>query len=148
MARLSWLEVLQTNPILYRTCLAWLTAQGSKVVLAWIKAGRFNWERVSGAGGMPSTHSAVVSSLAAGVIRHTGFASPYTAITVVFALIVMYDATGVRQAAGKQAEALNKMIGHFMLHGHISEEPLKELIGHTRVEVLVGALLGILIAYA
>ena len=148
MAGLSWLELLQTNPILYRACLAWLTAQGSKIILAWMKAGKFNWERVTGAGGMPSTHSAVVSSLAAGVIRFTGFTSPYTAITVVFALIVMYDATGVRQAAGKQAEALNKMIGHFMLHGHIGEEPLKELLGHTRVEVLIGALLGILIAYA
>jgi acid phosphatase family membrane protein YuiD len=148
VAELSWIDILETNPILYRTCLAWLVAQGSKVILAWIKAGRFSWERVTGAGGMPSTHSAVVSSLAAGVIRVTGFRSPYTAITVVFALIVMYDATGVRQAAGKQAEALNKMIGHFMLHGHIGEEPLKELLGHTRVEVLVGALVGILIAYA
>ncbi len=145
---MSWIDALQTNPILYRACLAWLAAQGSKVVIAWVKAGKFSWERVTGAGGMPSTHSAVVSALVAGVIRFTGFTSPYTAIAVVFALIVMYDATGVRQAAGKQAEALNKLIGHFMLHGHIGAEPLKELIGHTRVEVLVGTLLGILIAYA
>lgn len=144
---MAWLDLLQSNPILYRASLAWLIAQSSKVIIAWAKAGKFSWERVTGAGGMPSTHSSLVSALAAGVIRFTGFTSPYTAITVVFALIVMYDATGVRQAAGKQAEALNRLIHHFMLHGHISEEPLKELLGHTRVEVVVGAALGIFIAY-
>jgi len=127
--------------------LAWLIAQGLKVLIAWIRVGKFDWERVTGAGGMPSAHSAIVSALSAGAIRFTGFESPLTAITITFALIVMYDATGVRQAAGKQAEALNRIIEQFRLHKHVSEIPLKELLGHTPVEVLAGALLGITIAY-
>lgn len=140
-------DAIKSNPILYRAMLAWLIAQGSKVIIAWAKAGRFDWERVTGAGGMPSAHSAIVSALSTAAIRFTGFQSPITAITLTFAMIVMYDATGVRQAAGKQAEALNKIIHQFRLHKHISEIPLKELLGHTPVEVLVGAMLGIAIAF-
>jgi len=140
-------ELLASNPILTRAMLAWLISQGLKVTISWFHAGRINWERFVGAGGMPSVHSAVVSSLSAGVIRYTGFASPLSAVTIIFALIVMYDAAGVRQAAGKQAEVLNKIIEQFMLHKHVSEIPLKELLGHTPVEVLAGALLGISIAY-
>ena len=144
---MSFWQLVSSNPILTRAIVAWLVSQGFKVAIAWIKAGRFDWERVVGAGGMPSAHSAIVSCLSAAVIRYTGFGSPLTAVTITFALIVMYDAAGVRQAAGKQAEVLNKIIEQFMLHKHVSEIPLKELLGHTPFEVLVGAILGITIAY-
>lgn len=140
-------RTLTSNPILYRAILAWWISQGLKVLINWISDRRFNWERLIGAGGMPSAHSAIVSALSAGSIRFTGFESPLTAVTITFALIVMYDAAGVRQAAGKQAEVLNKIIEQFRLHKHVSEIPLKELLGHTPVEVLAGALLGIAVAY-
>lgn len=144
---MSFFHTLRTNPILYRALLAWLISQGLKVIIAWVKAGRVDLERLTGAGGMPSAHSAIVSALSAGAVRFTGFDSPLTAITITFALIVMYDAAGVRQAAGKQAEVLNKIIEQFRLHKHVTEIPLKELLGHTPVEVLAGSLLGIAIAY-
>lgn len=135
-----------SNPILNRAMAVWLVSQTSKFAVSYFKAGTLNWERFVGAGGMPSAHSAVVSCLLAGVIRYTGFGSPLTAVTFVFAMIVMYDATGVRQAAGKQAEVLNKIIEEFRLHKQVTEIPLKELLGHTPIEVIVGAALGILFA--
>ena len=135
-----------SNPILNRAMAVWLLSQATKFTVSYLQAGTVNWERFVGAGGMPSAHSAVVCCLLAGVIRYTGFASPLTAATFVFAMIVMYDATGVRQAAGKQAEVLNKIIEEFRLHKQVSEMPLKELLGHTPVEVIVGGVLGIAFA--
>jgi len=140
---MPWLEFVTENPILYRSIIAWAIAQGLKVAVAWRRAGYFSWERLYGAGGMPSAHSAIVCSLVASVVRTTGFASTYSAIVIIFALVVMYDATGVRQAAGKHAEALNKIIIQSRLNGHVSEIPLKELLGHTPLEVLAGAMLGL-----
>jgi len=142
---MPWLEILTVNPILLRSLLAWSIAQGLKVAVAWYKSGYFSWERLYGAGGMPSSHSAIVCSLVASVIRVEGFASTYTAVALIFAFIVMYDATGVRQAAGKHAEALNKIIIQSRLNGHVSEIPLKELLGHTPLEVLAGAILGLIV---
>jgi len=142
---MPWLELLTNNPILYRTLIAWSIAQGLKVIVAWRKAGYFSWERLYGAGGMPSAHSAIVCSLVSSVIRTEGLASTYAAIVITFALVVMYDATGVRQAAGKHAEALNKIIIQSRLNGHVSEIPLKELLGHTPLEVFAGAVLGLVI---
>ena len=142
---MPWLELVTHNPILYRSMIAWAIAQGLKVVFAWRKTGYFSWERLYGAGGMPSAHSTVVCSLVASVIRVEGFASSYSAVAIIFAFIVMYNATGVRQAAGKHAEALNKIIIQSRLNGHVSEIPLKELLGHTPLEVLAGAVLGLVV---
>ena len=139
-------DALFSNPILNRAMAVWLVSQAVKFAVSFVKAGTVNWERFVGAGGMPSAHSAVVSCLLAGVIRYTGFASTLTAVTFVFAMVVMYDAAGVRQAAGKQAEVLNKIIEEFRLHKHVSEIPLKELLGHTPIEVIAGAALGIAFA--
>jgi acid phosphatase family membrane protein YuiD len=96
------------------------------------------------AGGMPSSHAALVCALATGAALQNGFDSTAFAICVALAMIVMYDATGVRQAAGKQAAILNQIIDE-LFQGHpISEQRLKELLGHTRFQVIVGALMGIL----
>ena len=144
---MSIFETLASNPILARTFMAWFISQSLKVIISWIQAGRISWERFIGAGGMPSVHSAIVTCLSAAVIRHIGYESPLAAVTIVFAAIVMYDAAGVRQAAGKQAEVINKIIEQFRLHKQVTEIPLKELLGHTPTEVLAGGLLGIVIAY-
>lgn len=108
----------------------------------------FNFRRFFGAGGMPSSHSAFVSSLATLVGINNGFSSDLFAVTAVFSLITMYDATGVRRAVGKQATVLNRLIRDLsrthdreLIYGE-----LKELVGHTPVEVFAGALLGIAIA--
>ena len=97
---------------------------------------------------MPSAHSALVTALAVGVGQTMGWGSPIFAATAVFAIIVMYDAAGVRQAAGKQARLLNQIIDElFQGHADFSEDRLKELLGHTPVQVIVGSILGVVIAW-
>ncbi|PSB13258.1 acid phosphatase, partial [filamentous cyanobacterium CCP2] len=100
-------------------------------------------------GGMPSAHSALVTSLAAGVGQTNGWASGEFAIAFVFAIIVMYDAAGVRQAAGKQARILNQIVDELFSgdHAKFSEERLKELLGHTPVQVIAGSILGVLVSW-
>ncbi len=108
---------------------------------------KIDFTRFVGPGGMPSSHSAFVTSLTVGVALKEGLNSTAFAMAVVFALIVMYDAAGIRRAAGRQAVILNKIVDELFHHGHVKEERLKELLGHTPVEVFVGAILGGLIAY-
>ena len=96
---------------------------------------------------MPSSHSAFVSALATGIGLTDGWAASTTALAIVFALVVMYDAAGVRLAASKQAATLNKMVEELFGEGEFHHERLKELIGHTPVEVIVCALLGIAVGY-
>ena len=99
-----------------------------------------------GTGGMPSSHSAGVSALAISVGYQVGFHTPAFAVALMFALVTMFDAQGVRRAAGRQAVALNKLIDELYLKGQMNQERIKELLGHTPVEVLVGAALGGMIA--
>jgi acid phosphatase family membrane protein YuiD len=125
---------------------AWAIAQFLKGVWVLFKDRRINFRRFVGAGGMPSSHSAFVTSLGTAIGNISGWRSPLTALAWVFALIVMYDAAGVRWAAGKQAEILNRIVDDIYHNGRVREERLKELLGHTPVEVLAGALLGIIVA--
>lgn len=134
------------NQVLQVSVLAWFVAQFLKVIIVLIKEKRIDWERFFGSGGMPSSHSAFVMALATSVGKKHGFDSTIFAVSLVFAFIVMYDAAGVRRAAGKQAEVLNKIIEDAKNHRPIGEEKLKELIGHTPFEVIIGALLGVLIS--
>ena len=152
--------------------LAWLIAQVLKTLI------NFVWERMVGAGGMPSSHSALVCSLTVALSRKLGFTSPEFALSLVFAAVVMYDAMGVRRAAGEQAKVLNKIVAMtsdniremfapqkksdirnlFIRRKNMEKDPeeerkreegkalLKELLGHTPLEVLAGALLGIAVA--
>lgn len=135
------------NHTLRVSLLAWLIAQVLKVIFSIISVGKVDLTRLVGAGGMPSSHSALVMALAVSVGQDAGWDTPLFTIALVFAFVVMYDAAGVRRAAGKQAEAINQIINDIYRGEQISQERLKELIGHTPVEVLAGALLGIIIAF-
>ena len=130
------------------TCvLAWFIAQFIKVILTLIKDKKVDFRRFVGSGGFPSSHASLVTSLATAVGLIDGFDSTAFAITVVLALVVMYDAAGVRRAAGQQARILNKIVEEWE-RGDFShtETKLKELLGHTPVEVVAGAILGAVIA--
>ena len=158
--------------------LAWLIAQVLKTLINFLLTKEFVWERMVGAGGMPSSHSALVCSLTVALSRKLGFTSPEFALSLVFAAVVMYDAMGVRRAAGEQAKVLNKIVAMtsdniremfapqkksdirnlFIRRKNMEKDPeeerkreegkalLKELLGHTPLEVLAGALLGIAVA--
>ena len=173
------LSLLTSNYLINVAFLAWFLAQVIKTALNAFVNRKFNAERLVGAGGMPSSHSALVCALAIGTCRKMGFSSPEFALALAFAAVVMYDAMGVRRAAGEQAKVLNKLVFGFpdiweMINNYATaiknketpvlalppEEPdedetdenafgdkaLKEFLGHTPLEVLAGALLGILVA--
>lgn len=130
------------------TCLiSWFTAQLLKVIFTLIKDKRIDFRRFVGSGGMPSSHSSFVTSLATAVGLERGFAGPEFAIATVLALIVMYDAAGVRRAAGQQARILNKLVAEWEKADYAkTDKRLKELLGHTPKEVFAGAVLGVVIA--
>ncbi|MCA2653041.1 divergent PAP2 family protein [Microcystis sp. M061S2] len=135
------------NQILLISLLACFTAQGLKALIELIRDGKVSLRYLVSSGGMPSAHSALVGALATGVGLQMGWSSAEFAIAALFAVIVMYDAAGVRQAAGKQARILNQIIDEMFQEGkEFNEERLKELIGHTPFQVLVGLSLGIGIA--
>jgi hypothetical protein len=135
------------NHVLLIAVAASLIAQTLKLVFELVRHGKVNFRTLVETGGMPSAHSAFVTALATAVGVTSGWDSPEFAIAFVFALIVMYDAAGVRQAAGKQARILNQIVDEFF-HDHIAfnEARLKELLGHTPFQVIVGCLLGVVIA--
>ncbi|MCL2827123.1 MAG: divergent PAP2 family protein [Oscillospiraceae bacterium] len=134
------------NPFLISAVTAWLTAQIIKTILYLLYFREFNFERMWGSGGMPSAHSATVCALAVAAGLHDGFDDYPFAIATVFALVVMYDACGVRRAAGQHAKMLNKLEEIIFSKDFSPEDRLKELIGHTPLQVLAGAMLGIVIA--
>jgi len=135
------------NQILVVALLACFTAQGLKVIIELIKDRSLNFRYLVSTGGMPSAHSALVGALAAGIGQTMGWSSPEFAIACLFAVIVMYDAAGVRQAAGKQAKILNQITDELFQEQHnLNEEKLKELLGHTPFQVVVGLALGIAIS--
>lgn len=139
--------MLLKNPILITALSAWFTAQTMKIIVMIFVTKRLDIKKLISAGGMPSSHSAMVTSIATAIGKIEGWYSPITALAVVFALIVMYDAAGVRRSAGRHAEIINIIIREFFQHKRIiKEDKLKELIGHTPTEVFAGGFLGILIA--
>ncbi len=135
------------NPILVPALLAWTVAQTSKVPVEWARYRRLNLGLLISAGGMPSSHAALVSAMAMAVGLREGLTSTAFAISAIVALIVMYDAAGVRRAASIQARILNQILEEVFAGRPLSEQRLKELIGHTPMEVVVGALLGLGIAW-
>lgn len=140
----EFLRELASNHVMKISFWAWITAQFLKVPFNILLYGKLDLGRLIGSGGMPSSHSALVVALAVGVGRDLGWDSPAFAIAAVFSSVVMYDAAGVRRAAGKQAEVINQIINDIYHGTQISQERLKELIGHTPVEVMIGALIGLL----
>lgn len=134
-----------TNKYLYVPCILWFAVQTFKVMYELIKTKKFNFKRIMGAGGMPSSHSAVVVSLATLVGKYEGVDSSIFAVATIFAFIVMYDAAGVRRAAGKQAKLLNKIIQTPGLSYLEVQEKLVEVLGHSPIQVIVGATLGLIV---
>ncbi len=143
---LSIIKGIISNHILMVTLLAWAFAQTIKVVLGVLRTKRFDFRWFIGTGGMPSAHAAGSSALATIIGFDCGFDSTYFALAAVFAMVTMFDAQGVRYSTGKQAAILNKLLDDIYWKGKIEEKRLKELIGHTPVEVLMGSLIGILLA--
>lgn len=140
------MDSLFGNSVLGACVLAWMLAQFSKPLINYVHSRRFNLRHFVSAGGMPSSHSAVVVALATRVGMETGLSSVPFALASVFAAVVMYDAAGVRRAVSLQARVLNRMLTEMIEAQHFNEERLRELIGHTPFEVFVGALLGALSA--
>jgi acid phosphatase family membrane protein YuiD len=139
-------DALIGNDVLGACIVAWLVAQFSKPLLHYAHTRRLNLRYLVTAGGMPSSHSAVVVALATRVGIDTGLSSVLFAVSVVFAAVVMYDAAGVRRAVSVQARILNRMLEEMIEAQHFNEERLRELVGHTPFEVFVGALIGALSA--
>ena len=143
----SAVKALLSNHILVSAVLAWAAAQIIKTVLVYLKTKELDLERLFGSGGMPSSHTAFVVAMATAAAMVEGLASSTFALSFILASIVMYDAAGVRQAAGQQARVLNRLIKQLRSEHILPERELKELLGHTPLEVLAGAVLGFLIAY-
>ncbi len=143
---MNFFNELVQNKVLIIAIIAWFVAQILKVLLSIIKNKEIDFTRFVGSGGMPSSHSSFSMALTTSIGKIYGWSSPLFAVSLSFSLIVMYDAAGVRRAAGKQAEILNKIVHDIHYNKKITEERLIELLGHTPVEVFMGALLGIIIA--
>ena len=142
----SILEVLQ-NHVLFAALIGWFVAQGLKIPIHYLVEHEWDIHRFHGSGGMPSSHSALVVSAAVMVGSVYGFDSALFALAVVLSLIVMYDAAGVRRETGTQATVINQILKDMLLNGKkISDEELKELVGHKPVEVAGGALVGFVVA--
>jgi acid phosphatase family membrane protein YuiD len=132
--------------VLVGCVIAWAIAQVSKTLIHFVQTRRLNLRYLVVAGGMPSSHAAVVVSLATRVGIETGLSSVSFAVAAIFAAVVMYDAAGVRRAVSLQARILNRMLTEMIEAQRFNEDRLRELIGHTPFEVFVGALLGALTA--
>ena len=127
------------------TFLVWFGIQLFKFIYDLVKSKKFNFKRLMQAGGMPSSHSGVVISLTTMIGKNVGINSPLFAVALIFSFIVMYDAAGVRRAAGKQAKLLNKIVETPGLTSLQVSERLVEVLGHTPVQVIVGAAIGVIV---
>jgi acid phosphatase family membrane protein YuiD len=140
------LLVLFQNKTLIAGIIAWAIAQLIKIPLDYLRTRRWNWALLFTTGGMPSSHSALVTATTLAIGLYYGFDNPVFALGVAFTMIVTYDAAGVRQQAGIHAQRIN-IIFEELLRGHpISEDDLREVLGHTPLEVTGGILLGLVVA--
>ena len=145
-------ELLSMNEILTVSLLGWFTAQVLKTIINFILLGKFQLERMWGDGGMPSAHSATVCAMVIATARSVGFSSPIFAVASVVAIITMHDAMGVRRETGEQAKVLNKMLEQWIEvteknNPFLQNMHLKEMVGHTPLQVMAGFALGILVGF-
>jgi acid phosphatase family membrane protein YuiD len=139
-------EAILQNKALISALIAWLLAQGLKVPFEYLRSRRWSWAMLLYAGGMPSSHSALMVGATHAIGLHYGFDQPVFALGVAITMIVIYDAAGVRRQAGMHAERINLLFEE-LLRGHMwNEQELREVIGHTPLEVTGGALLGIIVS--
>jgi len=141
----SFLSLFRQPWFLAPLC-GWLVAQCAKMLVGFLRTGRADFSYLASTGGMPSAHSAAVSALATAVGVCVGFRSPLFSTAALFAIVVMFDAATVRRAAGAQARLLNDILDEIFREHHFSQRKLVELLGHTRLEVLAGMIVGILVA--
>jgi len=141
------LSLLFRNKILIIAFITWVVNQGLKLMVFYITEKKWDMRRFVGAGGMPSTHSALSVCVAVTIGLKEGWDSPLFALAIVIAFIIMADAAGVRRETGEQAKVLNKIILEFFEERKIRDKNLKELVGHTPFEVIVGAFIGIVMAW-
>lgn len=144
---MNFFEQLIQNKVFTVTVICWFLAQFTKIAIGITREKRFNFKWLVGTGGMPSSHCAATAALATTLGLEYGFNTGIFAIGLGFAVVTMFDAQSARRAIGKQAEALNKMVDDIYSKKPIKEERLAELIGHTPVQVLAGAGLGIVFGY-
>ena len=140
----DWQKII-TNKYIYVPVIVWFCIQTFKVLYDLVTTKKFDFKRIMGAGGMPSSHSGVTTCLAALIGKEQGFDSPIFALSLIFAMVVMYDAAGVRRAAGKQARLLNKIVETPGLSSVQVQEKLVEVLGHTPLQVIVGAIVGVVV---
>jgi acid phosphatase family membrane protein YuiD len=134
------------NSVLIAALATWALAQIIKLPVEYVRTRDWNWALLFRAGGMPSSHSALVAAAAHGIGLTVGFDSPFFAGAVVLAVIVIYDATGIRRQAGLHAEVINAMIDD-LVEGHpLRQEQLREVLGHSPMEAIVGMLMGVVLA--
>lgn len=135
------------NHVLFIVLLGWFVAQALKIPIHRIVEHEWDFLRFHGSGGMPSSHSSMVTAGAVAIGAIEGFGTPVFALAVAFAMIVMYDAAGVRRETGTQAAVINQILKDVLINGkQISDEELKELVGHTPLEVACGAFTGLVVA--
>ncbi len=141
-------QAILENRVLLTALTAWFLAQVLKLPIDYLLNRKWNWAVAVRAGGMPSSHSALIVSSAHAIGLHYGFDTPAFALAVAIAMIVVYDAAGVRRQAGMQAEKINFLVGEFFKGHPISQRQLREVLGHTPLEVLGGILLGLVVSQA
>lgn len=136
------------NKALMAGLIAWLLAQVIKMPLDYLYSRKWNWALLLTTGGMPSSHSSLLTATSLGIGLYHGFDNPVFAIAVAITMVVVYDAAGVRRQAGIHAQRINVLFSE-LLHGHmLNEKDLREVLGHTPLEVIGGILLGIIVAIA
>ncbi len=136
------------HPSFWAALFGWIVAQTIKMICSFLETRRLDFGYMVSTGGMPSAHSAMAASLATSLGLCVGFDSAVFALGCAFAIVVMFDAQSVRKAAGEQARLLNQIVDELLHEHHLSENKLKELLGHTRLEVFMGLLTGIATAFA
>ena len=138
-----FIKELFNNPALIGALIGWTIAQTVKVPLEYLRTKRWNWVLLFRTGGMPSSHTALVAGVAHGIGLRDGFDSTVFAIAAVLAIVVIYDATGIRRQAGKHATLINAMMQDLASGHPLKQELLREVLGHTPLEALAGFLLGL-----
>jgi uncharacterized protein len=134
------------NPVLIGALIAWSLAQGVKLPLEFLRVRRWNWSLLFSTGGMPSSHTALVTAMAHGTGLVAGYDTPIFALAMALAMVVIYDATGIRRQAGLHAEMINAMVQDLMEGHPLKQERLAEVLGHSPAEAAVGFVWGILVS--